>query len=179
MEDWRYIPVVKHLKLHYVNENETDVELFYKEDWANLHTNMFWLKNKAAFHFQQAGPPLQQDPCNAPNIRNSLNDINKRVKKAREEVDYLAAYRSALSLRLFPSCRFRADSLQLPVIPCTLCNRIQNFLEEFQRSGEWNTKSCNSLQFLVRNLTASLTHRANMSNSKYIYLPVSKSLFGL
>ena len=83
MEDWRYIPVVKYLKFHYVNENDTDKELFFKEDWANLHTNLFWLKNKAAFHFQQSGPPLQQDPCNRVNLKKSINDINKRIKRVR------------------------------------------------------------------------------------------------
>ena len=133
VEDWRYIPVVKYLKFHYVNENETDKEMFFKEDWAHLHTNLFWLKNKAAFHFQQSGPPLQQDPCNRVNLRKSINDINKRIKKVPLLLHFTLCSPHQLKLNVFwahPRSQNRvvqfqiALSLALPVSGRLLTQRL-------------------------------------------------------
>ncbi|KAI8507211.1 hypothetical protein Bbelb_145910 [Branchiostoma belcheri] len=90
---WRYVPVEKHFLLHYVEDDEDQVQRFFPYNTASLYQNIFLVREKARFHFVYGGPEDNQDPFTGPNLRAASMHVDHLVKYYLERNDLLSVYR--------------------------------------------------------------------------------------
>eukprot|EP00058_Branchiostoma_floridae_P020307 XP_002605797.1 hypothetical protein BRAFLDRAFT_121903 [Branchiostoma floridae] len=90
---WRYVPVEKHFLLHYVEDDEDQVQRFFPYNTASLYQNIFLVREKARFHFVYGGPEDNQDPFTGPNLRAACMHVDHLIKYYLERNDLLSVYR--------------------------------------------------------------------------------------
>ncbi|XP_077995877.1 uncharacterized protein LOC144449240 [Glandiceps talaboti] len=97
---WRYLCVIKHLLLHYVENAEDDYRIFYEANPASLYQNILFSHEKAAFHFQQGGPEDRYNPYSGGNLKTTNIYIKGQVEDAIHKQDYLSVFRWILTRSL-------------------------------------------------------------------------------
>ncbi|CAH1232405.1 Hypp453 [Branchiostoma lanceolatum] len=90
---WRYVPVEKHFLLHYVEDDEDQVQRYFPYNTASLYQNIFLVREKARFHFVYGGPEDNQDPFTGPNLRAACMHVDHLIKYYLERNDLLSVYR--------------------------------------------------------------------------------------
>lgn len=95
MDGWRYVTLKKHFQLHFL-ESGTRTELFYPENPAAFYQSVFLSKDRAAFHYQNFGPPQGGDPMSIANVRSVSYAIEKKMYECNRKCDWLNFYRHLL-----------------------------------------------------------------------------------
>ncbi|CAG5123721.1 unnamed protein product, partial [Candidula unifasciata] len=95
-DGWRYAPVVKHFLLHYIQDGGLGTETFFYDDPAYFYSTVFSSPERAAFHYQNGGPPRGGNPLNSSNVRSVVSSMNQKLLQSRDRVDFMEAYRLLL-----------------------------------------------------------------------------------
>ncbi|CAL1528765.1 unnamed protein product [Lymnaea stagnalis] len=96
IDGWRYVPVVKHFLLHFMQEGEIGTEIFYQEDETHFYSTIFSSLERAAFHYQNGGPSRGGNPLSSSNVRAVLSYMDQKLLKLREKSDYMEIHRLLL-----------------------------------------------------------------------------------
>ncbi|XP_060578920.1 uncharacterized protein LOC132735904 isoform X2 [Ruditapes philippinarum] len=95
IDGWRYVTLKKYFKLHFL-ESASRSEAFFPENPASFYQSVFLTKDRAAFHYQNSGPPHGGDPMSIANVRAVTNFIEKNMYESQRKSDWLNYYRHLL-----------------------------------------------------------------------------------
>ncbi|XP_052800800.1 uncharacterized protein LOC128231721 isoform X2 [Mya arenaria] len=95
IDGWRYVTLKKYFKLHFL-ENGARPEIFYPDDPASFFQSIFLSKDRAAFHYQNCGPPQGGDPMSLANVRAVTGHVEKAMFETQRKGDWLQFYRHLL-----------------------------------------------------------------------------------
>ncbi|KAH9515088.1 hypothetical protein Btru_019168 [Bulinus truncatus] len=96
MDGWRYIPVVKHFLLHYMQEGEQGTQIFFEDDPLQFYTTVFSSVERAAFHYQNGGPIRGGNPLSSSNMKSVLAYLDNKLLQLREKSDFMEVHRLLL-----------------------------------------------------------------------------------
>ncbi|WAR03612.1 hypothetical protein MAR_010170 [Mya arenaria] len=74
----------------------TQPEIFYPDDPASFFQSIFLSKDRAAFHYQNCGPPQGGDPMSLANVRAVTGHVEKAMFETQRKGDWLQFYRHLL-----------------------------------------------------------------------------------
>ncbi|XP_052234389.1 uncharacterized protein LOC127846943 isoform X4 [Dreissena polymorpha] len=95
IEGWRYVTMTKHFLLHFI-ESGSRTHIFYEDDPASFYKSVFLSKDRAAFHYQNCGPPQGGNPMSPANVRAVNPHIEKHMYECQRRCDWLNFYRHLL-----------------------------------------------------------------------------------
>ncbi|XP_053375797.1 uncharacterized protein LOC123534926 isoform X2 [Mercenaria mercenaria] len=95
VDGWRYVTLKKYFQLHFL-ESGSRSQTFYPENPAAFYQSVFLTKDRAAFHYQNSGPPHDGDPMSIANMRAVTNFIEKNMYESQRKSDWLNYYRHLL-----------------------------------------------------------------------------------
>ncbi|ESO97729.1 hypothetical protein LOTGIDRAFT_152822 [Lottia gigantea] len=96
IDGWRYVPVKKNFLLHFLNTDGIGQENMFAENSSGYYHSVFLSKDRAAFHFQNGGPPRSGDPMSDANIRSVSLQLNDIITSAKQHGDWLKLHRALL-----------------------------------------------------------------------------------
>lgn len=95
LDGWHYVTLKKHFQLHFLVEG-CRPEIFYPGNPASFYQSVFLSKDRAAFHYQNYGPPLGGDPMSIANVKAVTSEIEKTMCELQAQNDWLNFYRNLL-----------------------------------------------------------------------------------
>ncbi|XP_074641822.1 uncharacterized protein LOC141899427 isoform X2 [Tubulanus polymorphus] len=100
VKEWFYVPIVKKYLFHFTNQDETQKEMFFDNNPVWLYQNIFFKKEKAAFHFQQGATPDSCSPYTGPNLRIAFRIIDKKIRSEIDNKRWIDVHRWLLTKSL-------------------------------------------------------------------------------
>ncbi|XP_051776502.1 uncharacterized protein LOC127525816 [Erpetoichthys calabaricus] len=94
--DWRFVPLVKHFVLYYMNPGTHDWLCFPRHEPTTVYQVLFQTLEEAVFHIRTAGPP--GDPFSCANLQVLTTHLDPQIQQNLKRGDLLPAYR-LLALR--------------------------------------------------------------------------------
>ncbi|PVD32773.1 hypothetical protein C0Q70_08219 [Pomacea canaliculata] len=95
-EDWRYLRVNKYFLLHFITDDSLENTKYFPENPAIFYETVFFTKERAAFHYQNDGPPRGGNPNSLTNARIVGQYLDREILRTQEEADWIMAYRYLL-----------------------------------------------------------------------------------
>ncbi|XP_041099424.1 uncharacterized protein LOC121310192 isoform X2 [Polyodon spathula] len=89
--EWRFVPLVKHLVLYYIQEGQGGWLCFPRHDPISIYQAVFQTRDQAAFHRQTVGPA--GDPFSCANLQEVMSALEPQIGDSFQKGDLLQTYR--------------------------------------------------------------------------------------
>ncbi|ELU05200.1 hypothetical protein CAPTEDRAFT_227162 [Capitella teleta] len=96
-QDWRLVPVEKHFRFHYLNDDETSHETFFPYDPTEIYESVFFDEERAAFHVQYSDiKSLTSNPFGSSTVRNAVQFLEDHILSLAKRQNWTSVHRKLL-----------------------------------------------------------------------------------